>query len=336
MSLTSDPFVFGIYPGGASGSDDGIAAGPPGDPTRIDEALTELTGISSPFILRVYERFSDADAPSGWPRQSPENYTQYLRPGRLLDMVVMFQSKSGDVPGFLNFLRSLIAQHGPSLYSVQVTEEANFTHGPDCIDGPWPHVREALVEGVIAAKQEALRLGLISLRVGFNSTPTFGPAAEFWSGIGSLGGQSFIDALDYVGIDFFPDTFRPTPDIRAGVLGVLESMRNEWLPDAGIPATIPIHIAENGWPTGPDRSLEKQAAVLETTLHTIFEARHRLNIRRYTLFSLRDSESFASENADNIFYHFGLMQSDYTPKPAFDTYRRLIAEFQNHINPQTN
>jgi hypothetical protein len=246
----------------------------------------------------------------------------------------MFQSKSGDVPGFLSFLRSLIAQHGPSLYSVQVTEEANFTHGPDCIDGPFPNVLEALVEGVKAAKQEALRLGLTSLHIGFNSTPTFGPHAAFWSAIGSLGGQPFLDALDYVGMDFFPDVFHPAPEIRAGVLGVLESMRNEWLPAAGIPATIPIHIAENGWPTGPERPFEKQCAVMETTLRTILEERHRLNIRRYTQFSLRDSESFAPENAGNIFYHFGLMQSDYTPKPAFEIFRRCIAEFPRLTHPQ--
>jgi len=328
QSLLREPFVFGIYPGGEAGSDNGMAGGPPADPGHIHQALTALAGPAAPFIVRVYERFSDADAPSRWPRQTPENYVQYLGPGRQLDLVVMFQSKSGNVDGFLGFLRSLIAQHGPSLYSVQVTEEANFTDGPDCIDGPWPHVREALVEGVKAAKQEAIRLGLTNLRVGFNSTPTFGPSAEFWSGIGALGGQPFLEALDYVGIDFFPDTFRPTPDIRAGVLGVLETLRTEWLPAAGIPAAIPIHVAENGWPTGPGRSFEKQADVLETTIRTVLEQRERLNVRRYTLFSLRDSESFASENADNIFYHFGLMQSDYTAKPAFETCRRLIAEFQ--------
>ena len=291
---SNDRFVFGIYPGGEAGSDDGIAAGPPGDPARIEDALTDLAGTADPFIVRVYERFSDADAPSRWPRQTPKDYTRYLRPGRLLDLVVMFQSKSGDVAGFLNFLRSLIAQHGPSLYSIQVTEEANFADGPDYIDGPWPRVREALVEGVKAANKEALRQGLTGLRVGFNSTPTFGSATEFWRGIGSLGGQAFVDA-------------------------------------AGIPESIPIHVAENGWPTGPARSFERQSLVFETTIRTLLEVRDRLNIRRYTIFSLRDAESFAPDFADNIFYSFGLMRSDYTPKPAFETCRRLIVEFGGHV-----
>jgi hypothetical protein len=328
MSLANDPLIFGIYPGGGAGSDDGIAAGPPEDPARVEEALTALAGKSAPFIVRAYERFSDAGSPSPWPRQMPENYAQYIRDGRLLDLVVMFQSKSGDVAGFLDFVRSLIAQHGPLLYTIQVTEEANFTNGPDCIDGPWPRVLEALVEGVKAAKYEALRLGLTGLRVGFNSTPTFGPSSKFWSEIGSLGGRAFVESLDYVGLDFFPDVFRPAPDLRAAVLGVIETMRSVWLPTAGIPNSVPIHVAENGWPTSTTRSCEQQCAALETIIRTLAKVRTQFNLARYTLFSLRDSESFASETAENIFYHFGLMQSDYAPKPAFETYRRLIAELQ--------
>jgi len=310
MPQSHQPFVFGIYPGGEAGSDDGMASGPAGDPARIEEALTALAGNSSPFIVRAYERFSDADAPSRWPRQTPENYAQYLRPGRLLDLVVMFQSKSGDVAGFLDFLRQLIRKYEKHLYSIQVTEEANFASGPDCIDGPWPRVLEALVEGVKAAKQEALRRGLSEIRVGFNSTPTFGEPANFWNAIGALGGASFIASLDYVGLDFFPDVFQPAPDLRAAVLGVIETMRNSWLPAAGIPATVPIHVAENGWPTGPARSFEQQGAVLETIVRTIAEFREKYNIDRYTMFSLRDSESFAPELEQNIFYHFGLMRSD--------------------------
>jgi hypothetical protein len=57
----------------------------------------------------------------------------------------------------------------PFFYSVEITEEANFTDGPDCIDGAYPNVRQALIEGV---------------------------GVEFWRSLGSLGGQRFLDALD--------------------------------------------------------------------------------------------------------------------------------------------
>jgi hypothetical protein len=32
-----------------------------------------------------------------------------------------------------------------------------------------------------------------------------------------------------------------------------------------------------------------------------------------------------------MMYHFGLMRADYTPKPALETYRQLIAELGTPI-----
>ncbi|WP_202918761.1 hypothetical protein [Saccharothrix deserti] len=48
----------------------------------------------------------------------------------------------------------------------------------------------------------------------------------------------------------------------------------------------------------------------------------RLGIGGYTHFALRDADSAKS----GLFHRFGLTTDDYTPKPAFDTYRALIAE----------
>ncbi|MEV7470033.1 hypothetical protein AB0O20_26525 [Streptomyces kronopolitis] len=47
-----------------------------------------------------------------------------------------------------------------------------------------------------------------------------------------------------------------------------------------------------------------------------------LNIDGYAFFALRDTDSAA----EGLFHHFGLLRDDYTPKPAFDAYRRLIDE----------
>ncbi|MBI1766590.1 MAG: hypothetical protein HYR56_34715 [Acidobacteria bacterium] len=327
---TSDnlaPLVFGIYPGGGAGSDEGEITGPPDDPAQIEAALRLLQGQVQPFIIRAYERHSDAEAPSPWSARTPDRYEQYLHAGRQLDLVVMFQSARGDVAGYLEFVRALIRQHGQHLYSIQITEEANFTDGPTAIDGPWPNVREALVQGVIAAKEELRILGG-NARVGFNSTPTFGPAAEFWTSIGALGGQPFLNALDYVGLDFFPDVFRRVApdgepgDLATATLAVLETLRNVWLPAAGIPPTLPIHITEHGWATDPTRPPARQNEVVEQVIRIVHEARQRLHIARYSLFGLRDTDS----SKPNFFYQFGLLRDDYTPKPAFQTYARLIAE----------
>lgn len=335
MNTSQPTLIFGIYPGSESGSDKGAISGPPDNAALIDQALTQLQGTASPFLVRAYYQFSDPSSPSKGLKRNPENVEQYLHDGRLLDLVLKFQSSSGNVKGYLDYVRDHIREYGSRLYSVQITEEANFTHGPDCIDGPYPCVREALVHGVISARHESQRLG-VSVKVGFNSTPTFGPSEEFWPSLLKLGGKTFVDSLDYVGLDFFPDVFRPVApdgepgDLRSAVTGVLETMRQIWLPAAGISASVPIHIAEHGWPTDPGRSVEQQSTVLEKVVRTIHEIHTRLNVTRYTLFSLRDTDSSAKHENDT-FYHFGILRDDYSSKPAFETYRKLVEEFAIQI-----
>jgi hypothetical protein len=322
------PLVFGIYPGGDNGGDTGMIRGRPADPARIQDALARLQGRAASFVVRVYERFDDSGT-APHTRPTPAEYEPYARDGRHLDLVLMFQSWSGDVPGFLEFVRGMVRQQAPRLFSVQVTEEANFTTGPDVIDGPYPRVREALVKGVQAARDELNRMGYgKSVAVGFSATPTFGPSAEFWGSIGALGGGAFVEALDYVALDFFPDVFRPVApdglqgDLADSVLMVLKTLRNEWLPAAGLGTGIPIHVGENGWPTCSDRTYERQALVIKTVVRTVHQHRAALNVARYTLFSLRDAVS----DRDDFWYQFGILRDDYSPKPAFEVYRSLVEE----------
>ena len=326
------PFIFGIYPGGESGGDNGLLQGPPDDPVQIHRCLNDLQGAARPFVVRVYERFSDRDNPSRWPDRTPACYEQYVENGRLLDMVIMFQSARGDVAGYLDSAAELVKRHAPRLYSVQITEEASFANGPDCIDGSYPNVLNALVEGVSKVKQTLRDIGRHEVRVGFNSTPTFGESGKFWERIGDLGGENFTRDLDYVALDFFPDVFRRAApdgqpgDVVNGARMMLETMRNEWLPAAGIGPQVPIHIAENGWPTGPERSEERQAEVIEKVIRLVCSERERLNITRYTLFSLRDTDSMMPGPENDIF-RFGLTRSDYSPKPAYAMFRSLIREY---------
>jgi hypothetical protein len=320
--MATKKLIFGIYPGGGAGTDMGITSGPPDDDRKIVACLDQLQGEVRPFVVRVYERFSDVANPSKWPHRTPSDFLAYAGNGRVFDLVVMFQSSSGDVEGFLKFLGRCIRENAQHLYSVQVTEEASFVNGPDCIDGPYPNVRRALVSGVIAAREELDALNLSDVKVGFNSTPTFGPESEFWAALKELGGSAFRDALGYVGVDFFPDVFRRVPADRlaSATIGVLEAFRSQWMPAAGLGPQIPIHIAEHGWPTGPDRTEQRQAEVLEEVIGIIQAEAARLNIERYTLFDLRDADS---RNTD-FFHRFGITRDDYSPKPAFEVYRRLI------------
>ena len=138
------------------------------------------------------------------------------------------------------------------------------------------------------------------------------------------GNAQFYNALDYVGLDFFPDVFRPVAfgDLKKAVISVLTHFREVSLKEAKIDHVIPVHITENGWATAPDRSYERQATVLEKIIRTISEVKDTFNITHYELFSLRD----ANTSNPDFFYQFGIMKDDYSPKPAFDVYRHLISE----------
>jgi hypothetical protein len=62
--------------------------------------------------------------------------------------------------------------------------------------------------------------------------------------------------------------------------------------------------------------------VLEAIIRTLHRLRAELNVTHWQLFTLRDADS----TKDDLFHQFGVLRSDYSPKPAFHTLRRLIAE----------
>jgi hypothetical protein len=322
----ANKLTFGIYPGGAAGTDIGLAEGPPDDPAKIIEALARLQPAGRPFLVRGYTHFTASSMAAGvGTTPHPAAVEQYISDGRKLDLVLCYRYEGDQLDNWRRFVREHVKRYGPLLAKLQITEEPNFLHAPGAADGGFPLVRRALVEGIAVAKEEALRQGC-DFQVGFNAVLSFDPNDDFWAEIGVLGAQVFPAALDYVGLDFFPDVFHPVaPDgslekLREAVANVLRHFRMVNLAAANIAASVPIHIAENGWPTGPERSYERQAAVLETIIQTVYEQRAAHNLTHYELFALRDADSSNS----NLFYQFGLLRDDYTPKPAFEAYRRLI------------
>jgi hypothetical protein len=315
------PLMFGIYPGSAVGDDaGGIALGPPDVPGRINDALDELQGPAArPFMVRAYRIFTEAGQPA--PRQTPEGFGRYLRRGRTLDLVASYHSAGGDVDGYCAFLEELIDSYGDRIATLQVCEEPNVTGNPN-LDGWFPRVAEAIVNGVSAAKAKARRCGRPDLKVGCNSTPLPGAAAGFFTELSRAGDERFTRDLDYVGLDFFPDVFRPLPGPRLGAVveALLAEHRRHVLAPAGL-AHLPLVITEHGWPTGPGRPPERQAEVLTTVIEVVGRNASALNIAGYTHFSLRD----ACSAEPGLFCQFGLMTDDYVPKPAFHAYQSLIA-----------
>ncbi|MEU3214559.1 hypothetical protein [Streptomyces sp. NPDC006971] len=319
--------VFGIYPGSVAGDDSGgLAVGPPDDPARISHALDRLQGPAGrPFLVRAYTSFrSDTHLGDGpHPIETPADATRYAVRGRRLDLVAQYRPTGADADGYCAFLRELVTEYGASTDTLQVAEEPNVTSNP-VLDGYYPGVREAIVRGVSAAKARARELGHTHLRVGFNTTPLFGPGASFVTDLTALGGAEFIAELDYVGLDFFPDVFRPVPaaDLAASVEGLLRHHRDAVLAPAGL-GHLPLHIPERGWPTGPERSPRRQAEVVDTVVRVVAAHAKELHLSGYTHFALRDADS----TNPGLFHRFGLTNDDYAPKPAFETMRTLIQRF---------
>jgi hypothetical protein len=322
MATTSSPvtLTFGIYAGSAAG---GIECPQrPDQPDQITRALDQLQGRPGrPFVVRAYDVYVDRDEVDHTaPLQTPAGYERYLDGGRALDVVAQYHSRSADIDGYCAFIEQIIDLHGRSIATLQVGEEANVTGDPS-LDGAYPRVLTALIAGVRAAKARAGRNGYQDLKVGCNSSPLLGPDNGFFTDLTQAGGERFIADLDYVGLDFFPDVFRPIPAaiLDATVEGLLRGHRHGALTAAGL-GRLPLIITEHGWPTGPRRSAARQAQVLRAVIDVVARNAEELNITGYTHHALRDTDSAGS----GLFSHFGLMTDDYTPKPAFHAYRDMI------------
>lgn len=294
------PLTFGVYPGGYAGG--GSTNSTPDDPAKIKQALNTLQGNEQGFLVRTYVSCGSTDDPR-----------RYLANGRRLDLVIVSPATPPD--NWLDCVRDDVRRLGPWATTISITLEANLSNNPA--------LNKALVDGVIAAKREARRLGYWWLRIGFNEVAYGRVATDFWNSLNSLGGKEFSRSVDYVGVDIYPDVFHPQPDDIAGTVStVLKTVRDKEMPIAGLSAAVPIRVSENGWPTIGDRTEQRQAATLRTIIETVDARRVEDNIVSYELFSLRDGLTSSA----NMFDHFGIMRDDYTPKPAFDTFRQLVSE----------
>ncbi|HEY3937540.1 MAG TPA: hypothetical protein VGL97_08930 [Bryobacteraceae bacterium] len=312
--------TFGIYYGGAPEDHHELSAGKPDLPEQVNRALDGLQG-NKRLLVRTYLRYtgSPEDAVlAGMP--SPAELARYTWRGRKLDLVLCNWDSRGNLAGWSAFIENTIARYGPYLQCLQICEEPNLYDYPG--DGRFPCVVEAIVSGVPVAHRKLRAAGLSAL-VGFNAVPCFDPNDGFWRGIAQKMSPAFLRSLDYVGLNFYPDVTEPlTGSLREVVTSILTHFRHVNLAQAGIPASVPIHICENGWPTGPNRYYTRQADVLEQMVRTIHSLSEKLNITHYQLFALRDADT---ANPDP-YRQFGILRDDYSPKPAFDTYRELIAE----------
>ena len=326
--------TFGIYPGGAAGTVGPGGPTRPEDPAKRLAALELLRAPDQPFVLHLYVSYTGVGGQSA-DQQVGQEIAAYGQAGFQTEVALCYRPADGgsdaDVAGFVEFVRQSVDSLGrkPGFVSLQVTNEANVGGAPNASDGFYKGAESALIKGVIAAKQAVHKAGFGRVKVGFNWAYAVDRAeVGFWRRLRRDGSRRFIGALDWVGFDAYPGTWGPRlapGDVSVATAtfmnGALRRLRSNYLPLAGIPKRVPLHITENGYPTGPGRSEATQVAVMRAAIRAIHTGRATYNITGYRWFDLRDADSSSSSFESQ----YGLMRDDYSPKPAFEVYRGLVA-----------
>jgi hypothetical protein len=335
LSATPKPgpeLRFGITPGVQTGQ---FVTGPvaprtPEVAAKQLSALARLRPPKRPFVLRLH-RFFWSDGETGVKRflALAKRYTSH---GYLAELQLRYHpspKQEGDIPAWRAFVRHVVDRFGPNrrVVAIQVTNEVNLSISPDSSDGAYKGARDALIQGVEVAKAEARKRRYSQLRIGFNWAYRGDPSSEqsFWTYLRDHGGSAFVRSLDWVGVDAYPGTVFPPYDTPGGERDALVNAFSTFRCYAAtprIPFAVPIHVEENGYPTGPGRSYDRQAQALDTMVRAVNDYRGTFHISDYRWFDLRDGDS----TSPNFQAQYGLMTDQYKPKPAFDVYRRLVRQ----------
>jgi hypothetical protein len=304
----------------------------PEDASKTLAALAQLRPADGPFVVRL-NRFFWSDGEAAF-RQFLAEADRYARAGYLVELQVRYHpssSQEGDIAAWTRHVRDVVDRFGanPAVVGLQITNEVNFDFSSDSSDGAYEGGKDALIQGVIAAKDEARKAGFHQLTIGFNWAYRYDPAHEqaFWDYLRDRGGKRFVGSLDWVGLDAYPGTFFPpaeqsVDDYRDGMVNGMSAFRC-YLRAAGIADSVPIHVEENGWPTFGTRREDMQALVADRMIRAVNDYRGTYNVSDYRWFNLRDGDT----SDPTLGQHYGLMRDDYAPKPAFAVVGALFKQF---------
>jgi hypothetical protein len=300
-------------------------------PAKRDAALRRLKGRK--FLAVRLNRLFMADGNEGIARFR-RLANRFARLGLEVELQVRYHPRAeddGNIAKWLQYVRRVVRAFGPNkaVTGLQITNEVNIGVSPNTSDGAYRNAVEALVRGVVTAKRTSRALGYRHQRIGFNYAWRFGDAtdAAFWDRLRAQGGRTLRRHTDWVGLDIYPGTFIPpqpvVADLGDAFLEGVAQMRECYMRKAGFKRSVPLRIEETGWPTGPGRSEAAQRSAVSALVKAAHRYRGTYNISDFRWFGLRDNNS----RGPNFQSFFGLLRDDYSAKPGFHTYRRLIARY---------
>jgi len=302
-------------------------------PENQAKALAALDGLKLPrrdLVIRLNRLFqSDGDA--GIARFAKLART-YARRGFKVELQGRYHPPPddvGDVAAYVAFVRKAVRAFAPrrAVIALSITNEANLVASPNTSDGFYPNNVAALVQGIVAARREADRLGRRDLKLGFTYAYRFVADELFFDQIGRLSTPAFRHALDFVGLQAYPGLFYPppglAPDTGEAMVDAANLLRTCLFPRAGIGRRTKIWVTENGYSSRRGDDPQVQAGDLRDTVTALAAQSGTLGITDYRYFNLRDNDS---EGTD-LFSAVGLLYGDYAPKPSYGAFRRLIRRY---------
>ena len=332
LSAPGHPLRFGVSPepAGTVGANQGKVV--PEDARKSDAALRRLLPESRTLVVRLSRLFM-ADGGRGI-RRLARRARHFAAEGFLVESQVRYHpppEAEGDMAAWTRFVRRAARRLGrnPALTALTVTNEVNLPISPNTSDGAFARALRAIVRGISAAHRALARIGRRDVSLGFSYAYRWLPDADvaFWDDLGAQGTKRFRRALDYVGVQLYPGLFWPpvllTETAGEATLEALTLVRDCYMPRAGLGARKELWITENGYATNLSHTEARQAAELEDTVTLVRRYSGTLGVSDYRYFNLRDNRPAGTDLFDNV----GLLRANYSRKPAFSVYRRLIRRF---------
>ncbi len=311
----SGQVLFGVYPGGGTGE---VGYVTPPSSSQIIGAMNTLRG-GRPASVHLYTAWS-------WYNQSTldSDIATYTGAGYSVSLTIKYSPPSGhvgDSAGFATFVRSVVRRYANNARVTHfvIGNEINVVNGnPSSSDGPIAGVREATIQGALAARDELTR-SHSNAKVGTDlAVLERNTDAKFMRDLANQGGSSFVSAIGFLGLNVYPGLWPVGSGNAYGDMATFLTDARYTLSNAGFGSGVTIEVLENGYPTTDEA---QQATKLDGFVRAVCDNAGKLGISGYSWFDLWDANS----SSTSIYDHYGLLRSDLSQKPAFARYQQTFA-----------